>query len=157
MKSQVRHAVRPGPLPFSSGRRMSELEDPNPAGLQQELKSLKSPTDHRALQVTLLVARLVDNRASPVPAPDGWGREAPAGSVMPKLGRSPGGQTGACTCEPGRASEPRALLSALPQGAPCSHEASWENQGGDLRSWEAFFRTQKAGAHFPLASLDTFL
>lgn len=29
--------------------------------------------------MTLLVARLVDNRASPVPAPDSWGREAPGG------------------------------------------------------------------------------
>lgn len=56
-----------------------------------------------------------------------------------------------------RSSEPQALLSALPRGAPCSHEALWENQGGGLMSCEAFFQTQKAGAHFLLMYLDIFL
>lgn len=41
-ESRVRHAVRPGALLSPCGCRMSELEDPHPAGLQQKLKSLKS-------------------------------------------------------------------------------------------------------------------
>lgn len=41
-ESRVRHAVRPGALLSPCRCRMSELEDPHLARLQQKLKSLKS-------------------------------------------------------------------------------------------------------------------
>lgn len=80
------------------------------------------------------------------PRTAGEGRRR-VGSGLPKVRQSPGGQTGACTCELVLRA-PRSPLSH--RGLPTAmREAMWENQGGGLMSCEAFFSNPKSGSAFP--------